>query len=96
MPRHRWDSTSHGQQAAPGRSRRGLKGLKGLPFLRTEEIRMFPLTKQKFFEVIENASVAGNPRLTCLEGPHLPRPLPLGVFLSGQEVRWGQNKMKHR
>ena len=56
----------------------------------------FPLTKQKFFAVIENASVAGNPRLTCPEGPHLPRPLPLGVFLSDQEVRWGQTKMKHR
>ena len=99
VSRYCWDSTSHGRQAAPGRSRRGrslpLFG-KGLSFLRTGEICMFPLTKQKFFAVIENASVAGNPRLTCPEGPHLPRPLPLGVFLSDQEVRWGQNKMKHR
>ena len=45
VSRYCWDSTSHGRQAAPGRSRRGrslpLFG-KGLSFLRTGEICVSP------------------------------------------------------
>lgn len=71
-----WYPTSHGQQGW------GLPLLvllfgKGLSFLRNEKTCLFPLAKQRFFAIFENASAAGNPGLAWLDGPHLTRPLSL-------------------